>query len=138
MKNFVIILLACAVLLGYTSALYAAKDTGEKLTRGVANVLSGVLEVPKTIGEEWKASNNAFVGVVAGTFKGLAWWIARTGSGLWDVVTFPFPLPSNYDPLFKPDYVWRDTTSDFKTTQDAGVRSANRTVEATEKAEKVK
>lgn len=128
MRSFIVILLLGAMLLGCTCALYASTP-GEKLTRGVANVLSGLIEVPLTIGEEWKASNNALVGIVAGTFKGLAWAVCRTGSGIYDILTFPIAVPENYQPLFKPDYVWRTETSDFATTKATGSMGANETIE---------
>jgi putative exosortase-associated protein (TIGR04073 family) len=106
MGKCVIILVIGLLCFGFISAAYA-NDPGTKLTRGVANSLSGLLEVPQTIGEEWKASNNMAIGMFAGFGKGLVWAVGRTFSGFWDVLTFPFDIPKNYDSLVKPDYVWR-------------------------------
>lgn len=93
-------------LLLLSSGLAYAKSPGDKLVRGVGNILSGVLEVPQTIGEEWKSSNNMAVGMFAGLFKGIAQWGARTVSGMWDILTFPVAKPEGYEPLYKPDYVF--------------------------------
>jgi len=94
-----------AILLLSSTVVYA-KGPGDKLVRGAGNILSGWLEVPQTIGEEWKTSNNAAVGMFTGLFKGLCLWGVRTISGFWDVVSFPVPLPKDYEPLYKPDYVF--------------------------------
>jgi len=110
MKKVIGLLLVITVLLGFCSLAYAKGPT-DKLVRGVGNVLSCWLEVPQTMGEEWAASKNAFVGCVAGFFKGAALAGARLFSGCWDILTFPVAAPRNYEPFFKPDYVFdKDTT----------------------------
>lgn len=105
MKKAIPILLIAVLILSFSSAVYA-KTPSDKLSRGVANVFSGFLEVPRTMGEEWKISKNAAVGLFAGFFKGIVLGVVRTGSGLWDVLTFPIAVPKDYEPLYKPDYVF--------------------------------
>ncbi|MBM3249550.1 MAG: exosortase system-associated protein, TIGR04073 family [Candidatus Omnitrophica bacterium] len=111
--KFIAALLVVVMALGFITCAYAS-NPGEKLGRGAANALSGALEVPICIGEEWKASNNAVIGMSVGLFKGIFWGIARTASGLYDLVTFPFPVPKNYDSIIKPDYVWRTEGDRFR------------------------
>ncbi|MFH1360492.1 MAG: exosortase system-associated protein, TIGR04073 family [Candidatus Omnitrophota bacterium] len=86
-----------------------AKDPGEKLARGVANVISCPLEIPKQIDVEWKAAKdsnqNVGAGIAAGLIKGMAFTVARLGSGIWDIFSFPFQVPENFEPVMKPDYV---------------------------------
>ena len=118
MKRFVVVLVAVAMCLGFISAVYAG-NPGDKLARGITNSLSGLLEIPLTIGEEWKASNNAGIGIFVGLFKGFFWAIGRTCSGLYDILTFPIPLPKDYDSLMKPDYVWRTEPTHLITDQPA-------------------
>lgn len=118
MGKMVIILVIGLLCFGFISAAYA-NDPGTKLTRGVANSLSGVVEIPQTIGEEWKASNNMVVGLFAGFGKGLVWGVGRTLSGFWDVLTFPFPFPKHYDSIVKPDYVWRTEPAHLISDQPA-------------------
>ena len=64
------------------------------------------------MGQEWKASKNAAVGCFVGFFKGIVQGVIRTGSGLWDIVTFPLALPKDYEPLYRPDYVFDQTEAD--------------------------
>ena len=108
MKKLTVIIVMTALCFGFIGAALA-NDPGTKLSRGVTNSLTGLLEVPLTIGEEWKASKNMAVGIFVGGAKGLVWGFMRTCSGLYDLLTFPIPLPEKYDSLIKPDYVWRTT-----------------------------
>ena len=32
--------------------------------------------------------------------------IVRTGAGIYEIATFPFPLPENYKPILEPEYVF--------------------------------
>jgi len=105
MSRIVAVLLVGIMLLSFASAAYA-KGPGDKLVRGFANILSGWVEIPQTIDEEWKISRNMGVGIFAGLFKGLAFATGRMLSGAWDVITFPAAVPRYYEPLFKPDYVF--------------------------------
>lgn len=105
MRSFVVIFLVMALLLNFTPVLYA-KDPGDKLARGVGNILTGILEIPQTMGEEWKESNNAAIGCTVGAVKGLVQAAIRIFSGVWDLVTFPAAIPEDYEPLYKPDYVF--------------------------------
>ncbi len=105
MRSIVVVLLVGVMLLSFAAAAYA-KGPGDKLTRGVANILSCWVEIPQTMDEEWKISKNMAVGCFAGFFKGLAFTAGRMFSGIWDIITFPAAIPRYYEPLFKPDYVF--------------------------------
>jgi len=103
MRGILVVLLFAALLLNFTSLAYA-KTPGDKLVRGVSNVLGGWVEIPQTIDEEWRVSKNMGVGLFAGLFKGVALTAGRMLSGAWDILTFPAAIPRNYEPLYKPDY----------------------------------
>jgi len=118
MRKLTVILVMAAMCFGVIGTAFA-NDPGTKLTRGVTNSLTGLLEVPLTIGEEWKASNNMAVGIFVGAGKGLVWGFMRTLSGLYDLLTFPIPIPEKYDSIMKPDYVWRTTPTHLITDQPA-------------------
>lgn len=112
MKTFLILAVAVAVCFGILSSVFA-NEPKDKLFRGTANVLSALLEVPQNIDIEWKQSNNAAVGIFAGAVKGLFWGVARGVSGLWDIVTFPFPKPADYDSVIQPEYIQRGEQTHF-------------------------
>ena len=106
MKKLLIVVLTISVFFSMTPVIFA-KTPSEKLGRGIANVTTGgLLEIPKNIDLEWKASNNATVGILVGIAKGIVMGMARIGSGLWDILTFPAAVPEGYEPLMKPDLVF--------------------------------
>ncbi|CAN5283535.1 hypothetical protein BH09SUM1_BH09SUM1_15500 [soil metagenome] len=75
-----------------------------KLGRGIVNVLTGWVEIPKNIAKEWRRTD-PFTGTVVGLIKGLGWGIARTFAGFYEVISFPFPVPRNYEAIMQPEFV---------------------------------
>ena len=82
--------------------LYTA---GDKLVRGLANFFTGFLEVPRNITITTN-EDSVLMGWTVGLGKGLGFTALRMGAGLYEVVTFPFPLPENYEPIVHPEFVW--------------------------------
>lgn len=106
MRRLMVVVLVLSVFLG-TSGIALAKTPSDKLSRGIANVFGGdILEIPKNIDLEWKASNNAVIGILVGFVKGAIMGVGRFCSGAWDIVTFPAALPKDYEPIMKPDLVF--------------------------------
>ncbi len=82
-----------------------AQDPFTKLGRGVANTLTGWVELPKNI-YNTSVADNAFAGWTLGLARGAGMTLVRTGAGLYEIVTFPFPLPQDYKPVLEPEYVF--------------------------------
>ncbi|MCX7717416.1 MAG: exosortase system-associated protein, TIGR04073 family [Candidatus Sumerlaeaceae bacterium] len=82
-----------------------------KLGRGLTNLFTGVVEIPKNISREWRKSDPA-TGVIVGGVKGVGWAATRVAVGAFETVTFPVPVPANYEPLMQPEHplpdVWGD------------------------------
>lgn len=76
-----------------------------KFKRGVINVLTSPVEIPKQIKSEVSSSDNKVLAGVGGTVKGLSYSVGRLGSGLWDMVSFNLAVPDNYESIMKPEYV---------------------------------
>ena len=81
------------------------QQIGTKFVRGVANLATGWVEIPKQIyvvgtSEGWVA------GALRGPFDGLGMFAARTIAGAYEILTFPIPVPPNYQPMLSPEYVW--------------------------------
>ena len=73
-----------------------------KFGRGATNILTGWVEIPKTFMITTKANSNNFVlGIVAAVFQGGAKAIARTLSGICDIVTAP--IAPEKGPFIQPD-----------------------------------
>ena len=76
----------------------------DKLGRGLANMVTGVLALPGSIAEG--AHENGASGAAVGLGKGIARTIARELVGVYEFVTFPLPAPRGYRPILDPPYPW--------------------------------
>lgn len=104
-KKLLIILLAVAFLAVLTSDPPAERGPIHKLYRGVINVLTGWVELPLDV-YEVTVEDGIILGVSLGVLAGMAMSIARTGSGMYDIVTFFVPLPEDYASTIQPEFVW--------------------------------
>ncbi len=97
-----------AGVLGISPAAWA-QDPIHKMGRGMVNVLTGWLELPKQIQLGTQASN-PITGLAMGLMKGAGMTLLRSGVGLYETVTFPIPLPtgfaSPYEQMALNDYAW--------------------------------
>ncbi len=112
--SFCVGLLLCAVP-GHAMELSKTEDLDHhriwyKFKRGVVNVLTSPVEVPKQIKIEVKehssSAGEAVLAGVGGTAKGLAYFAGRLASGLWDMIGCNLAIPENYEPLMHPEYVF--------------------------------
>jgi len=104
MKKGIIVGVVLLTIICMASTSYA-QDPGKKLMRGLANVLTGWVELPKNI-YETSVEDNMFAGITIGLAKGVGMTIVRTGAGVYETVTFPFPIPEDYAPVLEPEYVF--------------------------------
>ena len=77
-----------------------------KLVRGVANVATGWLELPKQIYLTIK-EDGVTKGLTVGPLKGVGMTLVRTVIGAGEVATFFVAYPGFYDPYFEPPFVWQ-------------------------------
>jgi len=106
MKKGIIVIVALLTICCMTATCYA-QDPGKKLIRGLANVLTGWVELPKNIYES-SVEDNIFTGLTIGLAKGVGMTIVRTGAGIYETITFPFPIPEDYEPVLEPEYVFSE------------------------------
>jgi putative exosortase-associated protein (TIGR04073 family) len=81
---------------------YPAK-MGEKLGAGLANTVTGVAELPKTIALATEKEGAAY-GLTVGFATGLSHMLGRTLCGAFDLVTFPIATEA----LVKPNLIWKN------------------------------
>jgi len=103
-KLFILFLIIYGLLTMDCGFAYAG-DPIQKLARGITNVATGWVEIPKEIGRSVEKSGD-FAGLVVGPLKGIAKAIGRTVAGAYEVVTFLIPLPRRYEPVIEPAYVF--------------------------------
>jgi putative exosortase-associated protein (TIGR04073 family) len=97
--TFVLFTLSPQMVMAYT---YPTK-VGEKLGNGLANVVTGVAEIPKTMIVTSKREGVAY-GMTAGFFTGIVHMVGRTLTGAVDIATFFVPTT----PIVRPPYIWED------------------------------
>lgn len=73
-----------------------------KLIRGMVNLSTGWIEVPRQI-YEVGTHEGRVRGMLRGPFDGIGMFFARTAAGVVGTATFPVPLPT-YKPLLTPAY----------------------------------
>lgn len=105
MKKGLIICIAVLMILSMANACYA-QDAAKKLGRGLGNVLTGWIELPKNI-YDTSVEDNVLSGLTIGLAKGVGMTIVRTGAGVYETVTFPFPIPEGYNPVIEPEFVFK-------------------------------
>ena len=93
------------VLVAAIATVSFASEPFTKLGRGIANALTGWVELPKNI-YSTSVEKNAWEGMTVGLARGAGMTIVRTGAGIYEVATFPFPLPKDYKPILEPEYVF--------------------------------
>ncbi|MFH1856317.1 MAG: exosortase system-associated protein, TIGR04073 family [Candidatus Omnitrophota bacterium] len=106
--KLIIVFLVFCLAVSFTTYVYA-ENALTKLGRGIVNTATGWLEVPKRIYNTAK-DENVMVGITVGTAKGIGWGVTRTAVGIYEVVTFPFPIPTGYKQIIDPEYVFTSET----------------------------
>ncbi|MFH1594161.1 MAG: exosortase system-associated protein, TIGR04073 family [Candidatus Omnitrophota bacterium] len=104
MKKGIIISVVLMTALCLTTACFA-EGPATKVGRGLANILTGWVEIPKNI-YDTSVEDNIFSGLTIGLAKGVGMAIVRTGAGVYETITFPFPIPEDYAPVLEPEYVF--------------------------------
>ena len=81
-----------------------AEKMAVKFTRGVTNLATCVVELPKQSVLTVRDMGGA--GYVVGPLKGVVMTLYRGFIGMTEAVFFLVPQPGYYDPMIDPSYVW--------------------------------
>jgi putative exosortase-associated protein (TIGR04073 family) len=76
----------------------------DKLGRGIAGMVGGVLELPGQMVTE--SRRHGAESLPLGFAKGLGMIVAREVTGVYEFVTAPIPVPRGYQPVLEPEYPW--------------------------------
>jgi len=104
--SFLVVMLFCA-----TQAQAGSKSV-EKLGRGVTNIITAPIEIPKQVRAYWiegaQKTDHILVWIASGIVWGKVQGVKRFSSGVWDTLTFAIEKPDEYEPLMKPDFVFEE------------------------------
>ncbi|MFH1395442.1 MAG: exosortase system-associated protein, TIGR04073 family [Candidatus Omnitrophota bacterium] len=99
-----IAVLICVCLCFSAAGIVYADGPLEKLGRGISNILTSPLELPKGMGDV-NNSDGIFAGMTWGLLKGTFNIVKRGVVGVYEVISFPIPLPKDYEPILTdPEY----------------------------------
>jgi putative exosortase-associated protein (TIGR04073 family) len=76
-----------------------------KLVRGVTNIATCVVELPKQT--YLSIRDEGAIGSVVGPLKGIGMMVYRALMGASETALFLVPQPGYYDPMIDPEYVWK-------------------------------
>ena len=82
-----------------------AEKMAFKFARGVTNVATAIVEIPKQ--SYLTVRDRGEVGYVVGPLKGLGMTFYRGLVGVAEAIFFMVPQPGYYDPMIDPEYVWK-------------------------------
>ena len=82
-----------------------AEKMSFKLVRGVTNIATSIVELPKQTYLTGKT--HGAVGYVVGPIKGAGMTLYRCFIGITETLFFLVPQPGYYDPMIDPEFVWK-------------------------------
>ena len=98
------ILLVLVLVLFFAAPVFAENNALTKLGRGVANVLTLPIALARGI-TEYERKDGILAGVTVGVLTGTFNVLKRIVVGMYEIVTFPIPLPEYYEPILTdPEY----------------------------------
>jgi len=80
-------------------------SAGDKAVRGLAAMAVPFLEIPGNVIHTSEQEGD-FAGWTEGLARGLGMAIIRPPVGFFELVTAPWAVPPNYDPVLRPEYPW--------------------------------
>jgi putative exosortase-associated protein (TIGR04073 family) len=80
-----------------------------KFGRGLGNVMGGWTEVPFQV-HKVDVEEGPIAAYTYGVAKGTTYFVGRTVTGFWEMLTFPLPNGGGrgYDPIFRPEFPLHD------------------------------
>ena len=82
-----------------TATAAATENTAmTKLGRGLMNVVAAIFEIPTTMMQQGEA-DGVGAAVTKGPVLGIVNTVVRALVGVYEVATFPVPVPENYEPI---------------------------------------
>jgi putative exosortase-associated protein (TIGR04073 family) len=101
-KNRTLIAFFILILLLNCPGSVFAGDPISKLSRGIVNIGTSPLGYLNQYFRS-AAVRDPFVAVFEGLFNGTAEMLERIVVGSYEVLTFPVPVPDNYEPIIRPE-----------------------------------
>ena len=107
LKRFFVLIAFLLAAQSVHAAEVAESGPVRKLQRGFLNIALCPMEFTNILAyEKYENDDQMLPSWVTGSVKGVAFTAGRALSGLYDIVTFPFPIPKEYGSLVTPELPW--------------------------------
>ena len=107
MKKAAAIILVFVFCISLTASAHC-DDAGKKLGRGLCNMVTFPFEITEQI-QRTNQSDGPAAALSYGLLKGLGMMTLRAVVGVYEVATFPLPLPKGYKPILTdPEFFFED------------------------------
>lgn len=83
-----------------------ADNMFKKLGRGILNLVTCPAEIFLQPARANVVEHASAAGLFASLFRGVGFTVGRALAGVYDVATFPIPVPFGYKPVFQPETVF--------------------------------
>ena len=113
--RIVVIILAVSFL--SPSAVDAGDNPGSKLGRGLSNIVTSPLQyIVQT--SKLNENHDGVTALLGGLVNGTGFMAWRMCVGVYEVATFPLPVPSQYGPVLDPDTSLTDLKNTLKSVNE--------------------
>ena len=107
MKKLAFLVMILILVAGFVTPTYC-DGVVKKLGRGICNVITCPFEISEQISRVHK-ENGPMAAVTYGLLKGVVMTGVRAVVGVYEVATFPVPVPSDYQPILRdPEFFFQD------------------------------
>ncbi|MFH1309799.1 MAG: exosortase system-associated protein, TIGR04073 family [Candidatus Omnitrophota bacterium] len=93
---FIVTIIGCQV--SYAGAF-------RKLGRGLSNTLTGWSEIFFSVNKKFRENDNNVMQGLTALPEGIVRAVTRSIIGVYETVTFPIPVPANYETIMYPEFV---------------------------------
>lgn len=76
-----------------------------KLQRGFLNTVLSPFEISNELQKETR-TETMVPSFMWGLLRGGTYALARSAVGIYEMLTFPFPIPAEYEPIIQPEFPW--------------------------------
>jgi len=101
------VIIICILIISFVSIQTPcfAQNMLRKLGRGIANVSTCPFELPRSIQNSFYEDGPVAAGTY-GILDGIFKLLVRAVAGVYEIATFPIPLPTNYTPVVEPEFLF--------------------------------
>ena len=118
MKKGIMVSFLLAVLIAALTPCPAQAGAVEKLGRGITNVATFPAEVIVHPLRYASIDDKPMLAPTAGLITGISFSVLRLIAGVYDIVTFPIPIPRHYRSIMHPDTIYQSFNALMRTKED--------------------